>query len=334
MNLRLEHSDPDALAAYLSGVLNADEMRQVEAWIAASEENRKEFEAYRKVWQLASPEPDTEAALHKVLHRIDQAEAMQKEKAWPVWLSLPLKVAAIFLPLALIGYFLIYRVQEVPREYLRTQENLSEHLLPDGSSLSLNTHSVISYAAGLSGEKREVHLEGEAFFEVEKDALRPFIVVSNDLNVRVLGTRFNVNAYPDQDTIRVSVEEGKVGLYVTSGEALTDSLLLTAGEEGVYVRSENKLLFRSPYNSNLLFWKHRTLSFDKTPLKEVLATMSRAIGQRLILNDPRKGDLRLTATFEDASKEQMLDVLAETFHLKWERNDTSFVLYAPDSLPQ
>lgn len=334
MNLRLEHIDPEALAAYLSGNLAPEELSKVEEWIRASEANRREYEAYRSLWLHSGQEPDTEAALIEVLNRIDLYESEHRLKHWPSWLSMPLKVAAILLPLLLIGYLMLYRVQDPPPQYLSADVAPLEQNLPDGSSLSLNTHSVISYAAGLSGEKREVHLEGEAFFEVEKDAQRPFIVMINELNVKVLGTRFNVNAYPDQDTIRVSVEEGKVGLYVASGEELTDSLLLTAGEEGVYVRSENKLLFRSRFDPNLLFWKHRTLSFDKTPLKEVLATMSRAIGQRLILNDPRKGDLRLTATFEDASKEQMLDVLAETFHLQWERNDTSFVLYAPDSLPQ
>ncbi len=334
MKLRFEHIDPDALAAYLSGEMNMDERHRIEAWIAAKEENRREFESYREIWQLAGPEPDTETALQNVLRRIDQAEAMHQAKAWPVWLSLPLKVAAILLPLALIGYLLMYRVREAPPEYLHTQEKPSEHLLPDGSSLSLNTHSVVSFAGGLSGEKREVHLEGEAFFEVEKEAERPFIVRSNELKVKVIGTRFNVNAYPEQDTIKVSVEEGRVGLYVTQGTAITDSLLLSAGEEGLYVRSRKALLYRPGFNPNMLFWKHKTLSFDKTPLKAVLAQMSLALGDHFILDDSATGQLRLTATFENVSKEQMMDVLAETFSLSWERNDTRFILYAPDTLSQ
>lgn len=332
MNLRLEHIDPEALAAYLSGNLAPEELSKVEEWIRASEANRQEYEAFRSLWLHSGKEPDTEAALIEVLNRIDRYESEHRLKRWPAWLSMPLKVAAILLPLLLIGYLMLYRVQDPPPQYLSADETPLEQSLPDGSFLHLNTHSVISYAAGLSGAKRELNLEGEAFFEVSKDPERPFIVNSNELKVKVIGTRFNVSAYPDQDTITVSVEEGKVGLYVCSTMGIQDSLLLSAGEEGLYVRSEEKLMFLSHYNPNLLFWKHKTLSFNKTPLSEVLAQMSKAVGQRLILDDPLTGDLRLTATFENVSPEQMMDVLAETFHLKWERNDTSFVLYAPDTI--
>ena len=92
-------------------------------------------------------------------------------------------------------------------------QKLKGHILPDSTFVSLNADSKISYPAKFSASKREVYLEGEAFFDVKRDVNRPFLIYANGSTTEVLGTSFNVNAYPSENIVEISVVTGKVAVY-------------------------------------------------------------------------------------------------------------------------
>lgn len=321
------HIGPEMFAAYLSGELNVEERARVEAWIASSEENQREFRIYREIWRHAQPEPDTEAALERVLDRIGAWEALQASKKGN-WHILPLKIAAVLLPLAIVGYFLVNRLYNPDILEVSSGTETLEERLPDGSLALLNKNTTIIYPEGLTGKNREVKLRGEAFFSVEKDPVREFVVNTEGLYVKVLGTEFNVKAYDGLDTVRVSVVEGRVSLVVHDQKRLKDSLLLTAGEEGLYLKREQRLELMPSFDPNVIYWKSGILHFSKMPLGNVVRQLGSAYGTRIILEDTGLADLPLSTTFENLSLEKTMDILAETFMLEWKETDTAIVVYA------
>lgn len=142
-------------------------------------------------------------------------------------------------------------------------------VLPDGTAVWLNALSRLTYPTTFSGKTREVKLEGEAYFEVAKNAAKPFIARVNDMRVTVLGTQFNINAY-DKRRYRTTLVEGSVQLSQSARQAL-----LKPGQQGV-VDPENENIKVAPVNVNkIVAWKNGYFMFQDDPIKDIMAQISR-----------------------------------------------------------
>lgn len=200
--------------------------------------------------------------------------------------------------------------------------------LPDGSRVWINRNSTLTYGADFNGASREVSLQGEAFFEVKKDHGRPFTVLANDTRTRVLGTSFNVRAYPTEDSVEVAVVTGRVSFQPSSRTAPTaaDSLLLPGRRGVIYKKEPLVAVQRSITDPNFHAWQRQELVFDNEPLREVAQTLARYYDTPVKLAQPALGNCRFTGTFRRAALPQVLHVVSLSAGLSVAQSADGYVL--------
>ncbi|AGA80401.1 FecR family protein [Echinicola vietnamensis] len=143
--------------------------------------------------------------------------------------------------------------------------------LADGTKVWLNSESVIKYPSKFADQIREVEFSGEAYFEVAKDANRPFILHSQSQELRVLGTSFNVTSYKDEDRILTTLIEGSVAIQPASGE----QLILQPNEQSSLTKATGMIEKRTVEVENFIAWKDGIMHFDNMELHELLGRLSR-----------------------------------------------------------
>jgi transmembrane sensor len=275
-----------------------------------------------------------EQAWEKVHSRISRQSAPDKSKIRYL-ISNPLfRVAAAVLFAALLivsGYEVFYNSRESQKmmEVSAANQILKTFALPDGTLVTLNTNTKIKYPQTFTGNTREVTIEGEAFFQVTPNKDKPFIIHAGNAQIKVLGTSFNVNAYPSAKSVEVIVETGKVQvLNKTTETNETNELILTPGERGTLVYSSNSLLKSANQNPNFLAWKTRNLIFKATSLAEVIENLEKVYNVNIQMADPKLNELLLTAQFNDYSLEFILKVIETTFQIEVTQENGQYILRA------
>lgn len=200
-------------------------------------------------------------------------------------------------------------------------------VLPDGTNVTVNRNSKISYPKKFTGNTREVTLSGEAFFDVTPNPEKPFIIHANGASVKVLGTSFNVYAYGNEPVVEVMVKTGKVELQGSNARTASRSVLLMPGEKGVFVKEKGEMAKQHEPNFNHFSWLTNEIEFDNTPLPEVVATINRAFPVKVETAADVDQNLHLTATFNQQKPEYILDVLALTLNLRLEKaQDNHYII--------
>ena len=199
--------------------------------------------------------------------------------------------------------------------------------LPDGSSVTLNANTKIEYPECFAGKVRKIKLSGEAFFDVTKDSLHPFRIETPNASVEVLGTSFNVSAYPNTDNVEVNVEAGKVRLSQhNEGSKDLKFVVLPAGNRGWLRISKQEIGRAELLEPNYASWITKAVNFQRTPLAEVLAVLENTYHVRFILENQEIGKIPYTANFADANLDYIVRVIARTHHLQVKRNGDDIIL--------
>ncbi len=199
-----------------------------------------------------------------------------------------------------------------------TQQELE---LPDGTHVKLNTGSHLSYSAKMmDSEKREVVLEGEAFFEVAKNPEKPFFISAGKAKVKVLGTVFNVKM--GRENVSVAVEEGRVLL---GDKELENSVVLTANEVGVFDRNGAVKKAGQPAQ-NYFSWFEHYLDFENMPLGQVKEQLENIFDINIEFADPDLNNKYFTAYMRSASVDEVMAQLALSMELKLEKTDGKYTL--------
>ncbi len=300
-----------------------------------SDEKTQILEIARKVdLSLELKKYQTNQAWEKVHSRINEQSAPEKSKL-KYLISHPLfRIAAAVLFAAMLivsGYEVLYNSAGSKKmmEVSATNQILNMFALPDGTLVSLNTDTKIKYPQTFTGNIREITIEGEAFFEVVPNKDKPFIIHARNAQIKVLGTSFNVNAYPSAKSIEVVVETGKVHfLNKTTKANETDELILTPGEKGTLIFSSNSLLKSTNLNPNFLAWKTHNLIFKAAPLAEVIENLGKVYNVNIQLADPKLNELLLSAQFNDHTLDFILKVIETTFQIEAKHENGQYILRA------
>lgn len=245
-----------------------------------------------------------------------------------VWM----RVAVIVAVVLLVGSAIIWTSQPDrlnAREELATTNEfgLTRVELADGSVVTLNYGSHLSYPDQFEGNSREVELEGEAFFEVQPNPEKPFIIRAGRANIQVLGTSFNVNAFPTTGEVAVVVQTGKVQVSASDTEGNNEDVVLIPGERGIL--GNDAPVFTKQQNSdpNFLAWKTHSFVFDKTSLEDVIQQLNKVYRVKIATADPAVEQLLLTARFDDRPIRFILEVVAMTHNLEVNQIDeTAYLL--------
>lgn len=306
----------ERLAMYFSGNLSIEEEKEVELWRDESENNLLEFYDYEQVWRIANErEVDSSKALNSIYDRIDaQGSEMKLSKSnksnWSSYLKYA-AVAVFFIGVAVAGKSFL-AAEEV--NFISAKENLEIIALPDGSVVTLSPNSKLTFPLEFDGELRSVSLEGKAFFDIQRDESKPFIVNTEQSKIRVLGTSFLVNTLTSNSTTEVLVKSGRVA--VMNKEKEVEEIELVAGEIGVLSASSSKFNKSSIANYNYLAWKTKLIEFEKEELKTVVEVLKEVYGVNIEVSDANILNCQMSAKFDHQSIDSILEILSLTFSLE------------------
>ncbi|HOT13793.1 MAG TPA: FecR domain-containing protein [Bacteroidales bacterium] len=315
----------DLIASALEGACNAQEQNELDLWIAQSPANRAIYEEMKSLWaesqQIADNfSPDAHQALARVHQRIG---AGHKAKVFSLnSISWAYKIAASILIVAGALFFFVSNKKPVQLAAITDNKSNSEIVLSDNSVVKLNKNSKLTYPEYFKGKERRLRLEGEALFDVTKDKEKPFVVEVGQTKVTVLGTYFNVRAYSLEDSIVVSLLEGKVEFAIEGKDA---KVILTAGEKGLYIKSKGSLTKMEEQNTNVTSWNTGILKFEALPLANVCTTLSEHYGISICIKNASDANLRFTGTFKNQRLSEILLSIEEATNLKAVKNGNSII---------
>jgi ferric-dicitrate binding protein FerR (iron transport regulator) len=271
--------------------------------LSLDEELRDIFENYKMIWICY---PKTELKL-KENNFSKTLESKKSKKDTYIFLrsrKILGLAAALFILFGLGFYFrssdnLTYYTNE---RFAKEGQRL-RFFLPDSSSVILNSGSIIKYSSKFN-EKREVWLDGEAFFKVTRSINSPFIVRTNDLDIKVLGTEFNVNSKAINKT--VSLEKGKVNILVKSSN---DEINLLPKEELVW-NSKTKLVIKRNFDVNKVSaWKDNILILDDEKFEDAIIKINQFYGVNFIIKDPEIARQHIKGAFKDQNIDEFINSL-------------------------
>lgn len=305
--------DYTSINKYLAGEASEAEVQEVFQWIDDNPQNRKEFIQYKKVWALTANSPvGTEKAWAPV-----KAELTGSKPAKIKIIRLLRIAAALILALGL-GAVIEYQLSNHSSPAFSYQANtqievpagqMSKIVLPDGSVVHLNSGTKLVYSGSYHSGQRTVTLDGEAFFEVAKDQQHPFIVQTKDLNFKVYGTSFNIQAYAEDNETNTTLEEGSLGVIAKNGDELTR---LVPGENITFDEQTRKLTVDKVDLLLYTSWKDGLVTFRNEKLKDIAKKIERWYNVEIIISNPELGDELYMGTI---MKSKPIDQILEVFKL-------------------
>ena len=310
----------DIITRILSGNADPADRRAFMAWLDECEENRAEFQRLKNIWDATHPafnpaQIDTRRAENRFFEKIGKEQRSNRIASFTNFMY---RAAAIlFIPL-LIATLYLYRQttpstsagRSIAMQTISVTYGITSSVeLPDGSTVWLNSGTSFKYPVQFDSNTRQVELiEGEAFFEVQADPQHPFIVNTNHISVTATGTRFNVNAYPDENSVYVSLDKGRVNITDHTTQKL---IAMSPGEILNYNKADNSYSLRSGNVYNTYAWIDGITIFRDVTLKEVFNKLAQKYNVKFIIQDPEINSYPYHATFENESLSEILDVLEE-----------------------
>lgn len=272
-----------------------------------------------------SYEPNVDAGWNKLQARMQAAKAEEATRLRVAVRRRWLSVAAAILLVAVAGIFLLQPIDN----QLVVQTGAAEHreiILEDGSIIILNENSKLTYPKSFhQAEQRSVILSGEAYFSVQSDATKPFVISNVQTQIMVLGTEFNVRAYPQESLTEVEVEAGRVQFSVLESD---QSLILQAGEKGIFDTDKNELSRKKPSQLNAQAWRTHRLNFLKTPLAEVFQALERYYKVKIEVTNPAIKNCEYTSDFENSQLTEVVESLSLAVGLNLKKSTPNHYIFS------
>jgi ferric-dicitrate binding protein FerR (iron transport regulator) len=337
----LEQKDTiDLIAGYLTGQLSDEQLDVLNAWIKADKRNKQYFDDMRELW-LAAPaafpgKPFNKDAAYQLFllrtrKKVPAKPAKERQPAY-IWMF---RVAAAVIVGFMLGAFYVFQTaatadvssQAASQVDVIVPYGSRNHLiLADGTKVWLNSGSRLRYTTGFGQSSREVYLEGEGYFDVARDTARVFIVKTDKLDVKALGTSFNVKAYPGEENIETVLVEGKVRI---------GNVELAPKEKAIYSRKNSQLTIEKKASENVrqsdkplpknapvakivetpidpaiyVSWKDDLWRIESESLGSLAVKLERRYNVQIRFADRNTQMLGINAVIKDESLEQVLRFL-------------------------
>lgn len=311
------------LLRYFSGHLAAEEKQAMERWLDESEENRKTARDIGRLCLSADAlatmrSVDSRRALKRVKKRIRPARHTFIYKVQRI-------AAILFVPLLLASLWCLLKKEPVRYVELRTNPGMVATVdLPDGSRVWLNSETTFRHPAEFTGATREVELDGEAYFSVQKDKKRFIVHTPQQVNAEVLGTEFNIEAYRNSDCVTTTLVSGSVRLAYRGAGDTEESVTMKPDERVVYDLQTRNVAISKPYIPTQVAWKDGIAVFRNTPFKEVLHILGKRFNVEFVVKNPALYDNSFTGPFEG----QHLQLILEHFRLS---SDIGYKILDPEA---
>jgi len=304
----------------LAGESSPEERQALDEYIRSDESRQQAYEDYRKIWE------GTYEARDYLQEELDMEwkklqSALPKTKSNFTFINIAAIIALLVVATAGI-YFMFDKWGN--ETVLATTKATRQKMLSDGSSITLNKNSKLVYPHVFKGGKRTVELTGEAFFDVQRSPDKPFIVKTGSIEVEVLGTSFNVQAYESGNLVEVTVSTGKVKMSVNSEQAT--GLTLMPGEMGVYNKKNRTIQKQTKIDPNYLAWKTRKFVFNDVPLSQVVADLNKVYREQIYIENVNLSTCPVTVSFEALPVDAILKILTSTLDAEMQHTEKGIVL--------
>ena len=228
--------------------------------------------------------------------------------------------AAILIVGLLLGYYFdAFKKESSPIYYtsVTPKGSVSEMLLPDGTHIFLNSGSKIKYSVDGVNNMREIFLDGEAWFQVAKMEEKPFLVHTSMYDVLVTGTTFNVKAYPNENDVTTTLEEGHVSVKSSGNLKLAEDIMLKPGEQLVYNTESKNIQVQEVNTKWYTSWKDNKLVFVNMSLKDLAVLLERKYGIEIEIGDQSILDYHYDGTIKDETILEILEILKRTLPIQY-----------------
>ncbi len=300
----------EMLRLYLRDRYALETEEKVQQWLAKNQVTEEMEQASKEYWDSLSIGKD--ATTFEALKRVNTKIGIQLPKTKTVPLKVLSRVAAVFILLVGISgvwFYLQHHSRPAMIEISAAYGETKQITLPDQTEVWLNAGSSLKYPSVFNQKIRSVSLTGEAFFSVTKNQSRPFVVETKNLAVKVLGTKFNLKAYPDEYQTVATLQEGKIEIQTVKNQKQQ----MVPNEQLVYNSETSTLKVAKINPEDIPDWKNGNLLFSEATLGEILQTLERRFN--ISFNTDKSIDLlteRYTIKFErEETPEQVLQVLSD-----------------------
>ncbi len=315
------------ISEYFDGNLSESELQVLKNHLKSNPSDLKIYQDYRLLLaqsgeKIALKEIDIENALKKTKLRLFFGKT--------TLLQYLQKIAAILLFAGIFSsaYIYYYNSHSVKfhTEHAGTLQEVStifgirsKFHLPDGTTVNLNSGSKLIFPVEFTGNTRNVELVGEAFFDVTADAKKPFVVKTSEINVKVLGTAFNLQAYADSKEITTTLVHGKVLLEREYSGVTKQVAELKPLDRAVFHLKEKEIDISAEEDlDKFIAWKEGKLVFFNDPIEKVAEKLGYWYNVNVKIGNDHLRRYRFTATFTDEPIEQVLDLLSKSSPIRYQ----------------
>jgi len=321
----------DLTSRYFDGNLMESEQLELKSQLASDAACQKIFEDYCRLWD--------ESGQKAVLKAIDVETELKRAKKRivfrkPIFIGLIMKAAAVFLLAGLFSSIYIYyfyspasliAAAETPKETPAITQEISSMFgtrskfkLPDGSTVYLNSGSKMVFPIQFKGDVRKVELVGQAFFDVIPNPAKPFVVKTSGIEIKALGTAFDLQAYPGTGEISTTLVHGKIVLENELDGVSKQIAELKPSDRAIYESTSKTVKISAEEDlDKFIAWKDGKLVFFNDPIEKVAEKLGIWYNVTVKINNNEMKHYRFTATFTDEPIEQVLDLLSISSPIKY-----------------
>ena len=357
-NLTISDEEKIALVNYLTGHFTSTDSAALKEWLEKNENNKILFDQFVSIWQTNSfKNISSQIQLEEAWNELNSRLKKNKNPLNISWIEL-IRIAAVFviaLFIGALGYYLLSKNSSSTSgnqyvEYISPLGSRSFVQLSDGSKVWLNSGSTLKYHRSYGINNRELLLSGEAFFEVEKNKNLPFIVKTSEINITALGTKFDVKAYSEEQTIETTLIEGSVSLESTTVN-LNQNVVLKPNEKAVFTKKNQSIeLISQQQNKNkqtataitkpkleiiesiepepIISWKDKRWIISNEKLGDLAVKLERRYDVNFIFDNDLLKDYSFGGTLEDESLEQVMKAIQFSSPIKYIIDDKTVYVMA------
>jgi len=317
----------DLIVRSFSDQLNIDEEERLKNWMNADPSNGSEYNDYLEIWQRSGRMTmSSKIDISKSFNQTKRIANIYNRKSNTVFILS--QIAAVFIIAFFLSVFynnyLVSKPQIVTESVIYNQVKATYGTqtrieLPDKTIVFLNSGSILRFPNSFKGLKtRNVELIGEAQFTVKKDKEQPFIVAVNKIQVKVLGTTFNVNAYPVNASITIALVEGSIQLEQKKENGILEVLKIARNQVCTYDLHKNEFSLKNETDlSKYTAWTEGKIIFFNDNINTVIEKLENWYNVDISIGDKRIEKYRFTGTFIEEPLEKVLNLLSMTSNMQY-----------------
>ena len=325
--MKKEKANRQKIRRYLDGLYSKSEVSDLLKSMQDRDMQSAFEEISDEIWEESMKYQPYVCDMEHEQYKQEAARLLKKIERRPLRKVKCMRWVAVCAVLLMVGIGVPYIQFGRSEKILYTEVSTSfgekkEWVLPDGSVVNMNACTTLKYPEHFDGKERKIELNGEAYFQVMRNEKKPFIVRTSDFDVKVLGTSFDVKAYPDNEIAQISVESGKVEVD------LSDAMMRLVADEQVQINTaSNEYVKKKADHKQVMTWLQNKLHYNNTPLNDVIKDLERIYNCKIKIAPEQNINCLLSGDHDNKSLHSVLQSIEYVTGIKYKQENGCIILY-------